>query len=55
MAISFSINKDDVSFPVTNDLDFFKSKCDLIVANRFDENLEDIESKVFTRDIYGEN
>lgn len=38
---------------VIKNLDEFKNISDLIVANRFSENLKDIEDKVFTRDIFG--
>lgn len=34
------------------DLEEFKSKCDIIIANRLSEDLKDIEEKVYTRDIY---
>ena len=33
----------------------FKSKCALIVSNRFNKELIDVREKVFTRDIYEEN
>lgn len=39
--------------PVHNDLEKFKSECDLIIANRFDKDvLGDVEEKVFTRDLF---
>ena len=34
-------------------LDEFKSISDIIVANRIAEDLTDVESKVFSRDIFG--
>lgn len=37
------------------DLDCFKEQSDLIVANRKTVELEEVEGKVFTRDIFGEN
>ena len=42
-------------FSVTHDLTYFKGACDMILANRMDDCLNDVISKVFTRDIYGEN
>ena len=40
------------SSQVTKDLDYFKNKCDVIITNRFDSDLEDVKDKVYTRDIY---
>lgn len=37
---------------VIKDLDEFKVSCDVIVANRYDEKLEDVKGKVYTRDIF---
>ncbi len=47
---------DDAEFlnsKVTNDLDYFKQACDIIIANRITEEIQDIKEKVFTRDLYG--
>lgn len=38
--------------PVINSLDEFKEICDVIVANRYDEELDSCYEKVYTRDIY---
>src|SRR5690625_2397568 len=37
---------------VINDLKNFKSTSDVIVANRLDDNLQDVRDKVYTRDLY---
>ena len=36
-------------------LDEFKNKSDIIIVNRYDEELNDVKQKVFCRDVYGEN
>ena len=37
---------------VENDIDTFKKKSDVIIANRMDPILDDVVEKVYTRDLY---
>lgn len=38
---------------IVNDLDKFKKESDAILANRSNPELEDVKSKIYTRDLYG--
>lgn len=40
---------------VVNDLDKFKAGSDVIIANRYDEVLDDVKEKVYTKDIFHNN
>jgi UDPglucose 6-dehydrogenase len=44
-----------LNYRVITNLNDFKFASDLIVANRVTDELKDIESKIFTRDIFGSN
>ena len=37
---------------IIKDLDSFKRQSSIIVANRYDKDLNDVQTKVYTRDIF---
>jgi UDPglucose 6-dehydrogenase len=48
-------NKHFLGIEIDNNLKSFKDRCDLIVTNRTEKALSNVQSKVFTRDIFKEN
>ena len=47
------IDKDFLDSRVIKDLNEFKKISDVIVANRMNEEMHDVEKKIFTRDLFG--
>jgi len=42
-------------FDIINDIENFKDSSDIILANRFDEELKSAHKKVFTRDLFNKD
>ena len=54
--VIFEPNYDESEFfqsKVISSLDEFKNKSDMIISNRMSTELDDVDGKVFTRDLFG--
>lgn len=49
----FSLKEDNFfNSKVINDLEEFKKISDVVIVNRLDQNVKDIEDKIYTRDLF---
>jgi UDPglucose 6-dehydrogenase len=49
------VEETSIDFEVENNIQQFKDRSSIILANRISEELNDISNKVFTRDIFNNN
>ena len=40
---------------VISNLEIFKKESEIIIANRFNKEIEDVKFKIYTRDLFGDN
>ena len=50
--ITFKQHIDFVCSKVVNDLSAFKAQADIILANRITDDIQDVQDKVYTRDLF---
>jgi UDPglucose 6-dehydrogenase len=48
-------HSDNFSYEIINNLNNFKSVCDVIICNRLSDELSDVMHKVYSRDLFGSN
>ena len=47
-----TLKGDFLGLPIINDIELFKAQSHLIIANRYSNDLNDVQNKVYTRDIF---